>query len=294
MFVCCCARFFLFVSFTPSLCFFFPFRSIVLIQSVIRGHLCRRGLPLARALHWHRQRRLLQCAWAAQQRADLRPSAAEESLVLTALFASRECAASVAADQRDHSSVQRQFGHWSARLFGHFLHRRPLPRHWLPQRDRHSGRVYYFNLQTGAVSQSHPLAAGRGRRAQGPRVGKGAGRAGGAAAGPRAGKARAQGKRREAAGRRRRDDRPDATNEVKRRKDSLRPAATRCNSPQSAAGRLRVWGAERKLEENFPASPSPFPSQMRTHSPVPVGHRAKRCHSSSAALSSPGSTCASS
>lgn len=79
--------------------------------------------------------------------------------MLTALFASRECASSSAADHRDQSAVQRQFGHWSARLFGHFLQRRPLPRHWLPQRDRHSGRVYYFNLQTGAVSQSHPLQA---------------------------------------------------------------------------------------------------------------------------------------
>lgn len=83
----------------------------------------------------------------------------EESLVLGELYTHQEVQHTRREKDKERSRLTRKFTAWESSMREHFFKKRALPKHWLPQTDRHSGRTYYFNLKTGASSPLHPLHA---------------------------------------------------------------------------------------------------------------------------------------
>jgi len=109
-------------------------------------------------MHAHRQRRRLARAWAAAQQRRAHVAPLEEQLVLTDLYAYKELENAATEADAERARLWRKFGAWERRMRAYFLQERALPKHWLPQTDRHSGRTYYFNLKSGAISATHPFA----------------------------------------------------------------------------------------------------------------------------------------
>jgi hypothetical protein len=136
-------------------------QAIVRAQAVLRSALVRkRVLPLARRMAAHREARRAKHSLAQldrQGRHDRRVESLEQSLFVTELSLAREVAAQKDSSARETQSVAKQFAEWNRGMREHFLKKRALPRHWLPQVDRQSGKTYYFNLNTGAISQAHPM-----------------------------------------------------------------------------------------------------------------------------------------
>ena len=135
-------------------------KCIVLLQAAFRSYLCRKHvLPFIRAMHGHRQRRRLAVYWCGQHQQRTQRVGAEEALVLSDLCVLKERQNAAAESRAERQRMGSKFAAWDAAMRNYFLRQRPLPKHWLPQADRHSGRTYYFNLKTGAISQQHPYAA---------------------------------------------------------------------------------------------------------------------------------------
>ena len=133
-------------------------RGIILAQALWRGALLRkRVLPYLRTMAAHRARRALGRLWVRKAKARGRIAAIEAALVEASLHASQECARADTESVAERSRVWTQFESWRRKMRAYFLTQRPLPKHWLPQRDRHSGRTYYFNLKSGEIAQRHPF-----------------------------------------------------------------------------------------------------------------------------------------
>lgn len=77
--------------------------------------------------------------------------------MLSELYTHDELAHARREQQLERQRVRQKFAQWSRGMENYFYRKRQLPKHWLPQSDRHSGHTYYFNLKTGAISQVHPL-----------------------------------------------------------------------------------------------------------------------------------------
>jgi hypothetical protein len=132
--------------------------SIVLLQSAMRSYLARKHVVAWKVqMHRHRVRKQRAREWARKQMRSWKEVPLEESLVLSELYTHKEVAHTRREQQVERSLLSKKFSSWESSMQRYFLQKRPLPKHWLPQTDRHSGRTYYFNLKTGESRQDHPL-----------------------------------------------------------------------------------------------------------------------------------------
>jgi len=133
-------------------------RRVIRCQAIVRSFLVRHKLTTYKIeARQHRARRNRGSLWKKEQQVMMRNNDVQEQILSLELHFCREIDRCHAEEEKEHQKVADQFHAWEQKLHEEFFQKRPLPKQWIPQTDRHTGKPYWLNVNTGIIVHQHPF-----------------------------------------------------------------------------------------------------------------------------------------